>query len=138
MSSSEPSVELTRSVLTRYFESDHADATMMSEDVVFTIMASGEEHRGRKAVLGLLDYFYRQAFTATAEPHVMIFDESHGTFEGTFVGRHTGPFMGIAPTGRDVRVPLCVVYDVADGEITAGRVYFEIPALMAQLGQAPG
>lgn len=86
----------------------------------------------------MLHYFYKQAFTASAEPDLTIADAAHATFEGTFVGRHTGDFMGIAPTNKDVRVPLCVVYDVADGEITAGRVYFEIPALMAQLGESSG
>jgi len=138
MNAPEQSVEATRSVLTRYFDSDHADASMMADDVVFTIMASGEEHRGREAVLAVLDYFYRQAFTAHAEARVTLFDAAHATFEGAFVGRHIGEFMGIAATGKDVRVPLCVVYDVDDGKITAARVYFEVPALLAQLGQSPG
>lgn len=58
-------------------------------------------------------------------------------WEGDFVGKHTGEFMGIPATNKDVRVPLCVVYDVADGRITEGRVYFEAPALLAQLGVTP-
>lgn len=46
--------------------------------------------------------------------------------------------MGMAATGKEVRVPLCVVYDLRDGRIAAGRVYFEVPALLAQPGQDPG
>ena len=67
----------------------------------------------------------------------MLLDGDHTTWEGTFVGRHTGDFMGIPPTGKDVRVPLCVTYDLRDGRIAAGRIYFEVPALLAQLGVAP-
>ncbi|SOC52299.1 ester cyclase [Ornithinimicrobium cerasi] len=134
MNGQEQSVELTRSVMGGYFESEHSDVGVMADDVVFTVMATGDEHRGPEAVQGMLDYFYRVAFTATAEPQVTVFDAEHATWEGSFVGRHTGDFMGIAPTGMDVRVPLCVVYDLRDGKITAGRVYFEVPALMAQLG----
>lgn len=138
MSNQQQSVERTRSVMNGYFDSDHSDVDMMADDVVFTVMATGEEYRGPQAVLGMLDYFYRVAFTATAEPRVTVFDEEHATWEGHFVGQHTGDFMGIAPTGKDVRVPLCVVYDLRDGRIAAGRVYFEVPALMAQLGVQGG
>lgn len=137
MNHQQPTVELTRTVMTRYFESEHSGVEDLADDVVFTVMATGEEHHGKDAVHGMLDYFYRGAFTATAEPTLTVFDEEHATWEGWFVGRHTGDFMGIPATGRDVRVPLCVVYDVRDGKIAAGRVYFEVPALMAQLGLPP-
>ena len=138
MQKQEQSAEATRMVMSRYFESEHSDVSGMADDVVFTVMATGDEYRGPEAVLGMLDYFYRQAFTATAEARVTLFDDRHATWEGMFVGRHTGDFMGIAATGKDVQVPLSVVYDVADGMISAGRVYFEVPALLAQLGVQPG
>jgi len=38
---------------------------MMAEDVVFTHMATGDEHRGPAAVRGMLDYMYHQAFDAS-------------------------------------------------------------------------
>jgi predicted ester cyclase len=56
--------------------------------------------------------------------------------EGLFIGKHIGEFAGIAATGREVRVPICVVYDLADGKIRRGRVYLEMPVLMKQLGAA--
>jgi predicted ester cyclase len=124
--------------MSRYFESEHTDVSDMADDVVFTVMATGDEHPGPEGVRGMLDYFYRQAFTATAEPRVTVLGDDHATWEGTFVGRHTGDFMGMAATGKEGRVPLCVVYDLRDGRIAAGRVYFEVPALLAQLGQDPG
>lgn len=138
MAGQKQSADVTRAVMTRYFESEHTDVSDMADDVTFTVMASGEQHSGPDAVLGMLDYFYRLAFSATAEPRLILFEEEHATWEGWFVGQHTGDFMGIAPTGTDVRVPLCVIYDLRDGEITEGRIYFEVPALMAQLGQQPG
>jgi predicted ester cyclase len=53
------------------------------------------------------------------------------------VGTHVGAFAGIEATGRQVRVPLCVVYDLEEGRIVRGRVYLEIPVLMKQLGAVP-
>ncbi len=54
--------------------------------------------------------------------------------EGDFVGKHIGEFAGIPATGKDVCVPLCVVYDLVNDQIKQGRVYFEMPALLQQLG----
>lgn len=130
------SVESTRETMTRYFNAGHGDVSMMKEDVVFTIMATGQEHRGREGVIGMLTYFYHIAFDATATTRVALFGEHNAMVEGDFVGKHIGEFAGIPATGKEVRVPLCVVYDLEDDLITRGRVYFEMPALLQQLGLA--
>lgn len=64
MNDQNPSKHLTRAVMSRYFESEHSDVSDMAEDVVFTVMATGEEHCGPEAVLDMLYDFYRLAFTA--------------------------------------------------------------------------
>ena len=127
------SIESTRAVMTRYFESGHSDVSMMAADVRFTIMATGQEHRGPDGVLKMLHYFYQVAFEATAETTLVLFGESNAMVEGTFVGKHIGEFAGVPATGKQVRVPLCVVYDLKSDHIAHGRIYFEMPVLMAQL-----
>ena len=128
------SIESTRETMLRYFNAEHGDVSMMAEDVVFTIMATRQEHHGRDAVLGMLNYFYHIAFDATATTRVTLFGENNAMVEGNFVGKHIGEFAGIPATGKDVRVPLCVVYDLENDQIKQGRVYFEMPALLQQLG----
>lgn len=132
------SIERTREVMDRYWDSGHQDLSMMAENVVFTHMATGDEHRGVDAVRRMLDYVYHVAFDATAETRARIYGERHAVIEGTFTGRHIGEFAGIPATGRTVRVPLCVVYDLEDGRITQGRVYMEMPVLLKQLGAEAG
>jgi steroid delta-isomerase-like uncharacterized protein len=107
---------------------------MLADDVVFTVMATGQKHETPEGVQAMLNYFYQIAFEATAEPRTEIYGESNAMLEATFVGKHIGEFAGIPATGKSVRVPLCVVYDIKDDQIQAGRVYFEMPVLMAQLG----
>jgi predicted ester cyclase len=51
-----------------------------------------------------------------------------------FRRKHIGEFAGIPATGMDLRVPLCVVYDLEHDQVKRGRVYFEMPALLQQLG----
>ena len=126
----------TQEVMSRYWDSDHRDVSMMAEDVVFTHMATGQEHRGPAGILAMLDYMYRQAFEATAEIHTRLCGENQAVLEATFVGKHIGDFAGIPATGRSVRVPLCVVYDLEGDRIKRARVYLEMPVLMRQLGEA--
>ena len=130
------SIERTREVMSRYWDSDHTDLSVMADDVVFTHMASGDEHRGLEAVRGMLDYMYRQAFDARAEFRSRICTADQAVVEGEFVGRHIGEFAGIPPTGRSVRVPLCVVYDLESDRIKRARVYIEMPVLLRQLAGA--
>ncbi len=126
-------VERTREVMTKYLDSQHSDLSMMAQDVVFTNMATGEEHRGVEGVRRMLDHVYHEAFDAKAETRNRIYAEDRAVLEGEFVGTHIGTFAGIPATGRKVRVPLCVVYDLADGKISRGRVYMQVPVLLRQL-----
>ncbi len=56
-----------------------------------------------------------------------------------FVGRgtHKGDLMGIAPTGRQMSIPVCNVIEVRDGKIVAEREYMDMFHMMQQLGVAP-
>lgn len=130
------SVESTREVVSRYVNSNHSDLSMMAPDVVFTNMATGDEHRGVEALAGMLHYIYHVAFDARAETKNMIFADGNAVLEGDFVGKHIGEFAGVPASGKVVRVPLCVVYDLEGDRIKRGRVYFEVPAFLKQIGLA--
>lgn len=132
------SIERTQEAMTRYLDSEHNDLSMMADDVVFTNMATGEEHQGVEGVRRMLEYVYHTAFDAAAETRNRIFGEHQAVLEADFVGTHIGTFAGIPATRRKVRVPLCVVYDLEEGKIKRGRVYLEMPVLLRQLGVDPG
>ena len=131
-------VERTRQAMDRYWDSAHRDLSMMADDVVFTTMATGDEHRGPEGVRRMLDYVYHVAFDAHAEIVSRIYAERQAVIEGFLVGTHIGEFAGIPATGRAVRVPLCVVYDLEGDKIVRGRVYLETPVLLKQLGVETG
>ena|SRR5688572_15791663 len=128
------SIDRTRDVMGRYAAGEHGDISVLADDVVFRIMATGDEHRTPQGVKAMLDWFYHVAFDATAELRNMVVGEGIAVLEADFVGRHVGEFAGVPATNKDVRVPLAVVYDVRDDKITEGRVYFETPAFLAQVG----
>ena len=49
------------------------------------------------------------------------------------MGTHSGEFGGLAATGRAVRVPYSVVYDLRGDRISALRIYFPMSLLMEQM-----
>jgi steroid delta-isomerase-like uncharacterized protein len=128
------SVETTKKIMSKYIESNHSDLSMMASDVVFTNMATGDKNNGPEEVKQMLNFIYHTAFDAHAETKNLIVTEANAVFEAEFVGKHIGEFAGVPPTSKSVRVPLCVVYDIESDKIKRARVYFEIPALMVQLG----
>ncbi|MDX1663650.1 MAG: ester cyclase [Candidatus Promineifilaceae bacterium] len=128
------SVASTRKVMKQYWDSQHTDTSMMADDVVFTMMANGDETRGPEAVQQMLNHFYHVAFDAEAETTNEIIGDGKAMVEGYVVGEHIGEFAGIPATGNRIRVPICVVYDVEDAQITQARVYLQMPVLLAQLG----
>lgn len=128
------SAESTRAVMEKYASSEHSDVSMMADDVVFKIMATGDEHTTPQGVLNMLNYFYHVAFDATAELKSLVIGDGQAAIEGIFVGKHTGEFAGIPATGNMVRVPLLIFYDLEQDQIKRGRVYMDMMTLMAQLG----
>ena len=127
------SIDETRAVMDRYLRSNHSDLEVMAPDVVFTVMATGQEFRGPAGVAAMLDFFYNRAFQASAEDERLVVGEGHAVGEWQFIGRHIGEFAGVPATNKQVRVPLAVAYDLADGRVTQARVYFETPAFLAQV-----
>lgn len=53
---------------------------------------------------------------------------------GHIEATHSGPFMGIAPTGRRVRIPYMDFWLVVDGRIKDNPVSVDFAAVLAQLG----
>lgn len=54
---------------------------------------------------------------------------------GHIEATHSGPFMGIAPTGRRVRIPYMDFWRVEDGRIADNPVFVDFAAVLAQLGR---
>jgi predicted ester cyclase len=56
---------------------------------------------------------------------------------GHIMGTHSGPFMGIAPTGQRVRIPYMDFWRVAEGRIAENWVSVDFALVLRQLGRDP-
>lgn len=128
------SVENSRKVINGYFEAGPNIAPFLAEDVVYKLMGSGEEAHGAEAVAEMQRHFYNVAFTARARRTNLLVGENGAVLEARVVGTHTGEYAGVPATGKEIDVPLCVVYEIDGRYITRARVYFELPVFLAQVG----
>jgi ketosteroid isomerase-like protein len=109
-----------------------------TDDVLWTTMETGEQIRGRNAVRDYIVALHTVVFDARPVVRGVAVSGDVALLEADFVGRHIGEMGGIAATGRDVKLPYCVVYDIQGERIAALRAYVPVGALMQQVtGKAP-
>lgn len=104
-----------------------------TEDVVATVEGTAQRADGREAAGQLIRYMHEGAFDARVELKNLLTDDGKAAIEADFVGTHIAEFAGIQPTGRAVRVPYSVVYDLRDDLISALRIYMPMGLLIEQL-----
>ena len=100
-------------------------ADFFTEDVTLDMVGAAQSAQGRAQVEGFIRFAHEQAFDGRPEVKSLTVDSdgSRAAVEFDFVGRHTGEFAGITATGRVVRIPYSVHYDLTNGGISALRVY---------------
>jgi hypothetical protein len=67
----------------------------------------------------------------------VLYGDGEAMLEADFIATHVGAFEGVPASLRPVRVPYSVAYALADGRITALRIYFPFPLLMQQITSVP-
>ena len=115
MATSVSQTQTTAQTMNAYAEEllRHGDfAQYFTDDVVCTVEGTDQTYHGREAVRQWID-----AAHSLGEVRVrnMFVGEGHATIEADFVRTDT------------VSVPYSVIYELADGQITALRLYFTGP-----------
>lgn len=108
-----------------------------ADDLVVTMTGAPGEITGPAAAKAAIDALHHEQFDAKPELTTLVVGEGTAAAELNFVGAHTGEFAGIAATGKAVAVPYSVFYELADGKITALRIYALAEGLVQQLQAAP-
>ena len=100
-------------------------ADFFTDDVTLDMIGAGQSAEGRAQVEDFIRFAHEQAFDGTLQVRSLTLDldGSRAALEADFVGRHTGEFAGIPATGRAVRIPYSVHYDLEQDRISALRIY---------------
>jgi steroid delta-isomerase-like uncharacterized protein len=67
----------------------------------------------------------------------MLADKDEVAVRFTMRATHTGDYMGIPATGKQVAVPGIIIYRVADGKIVEHWMQFDAMSMLQQLGVRP-
>jgi predicted ester cyclase len=108
-------------------------ARFFAPDVRCSIEGTDQAATGPAEAEQMIRFMHEQAFDARPELKTLVVEGNHAAIEADFVGVHTGDFAGVPATGRSVRVPYAVVYDLEGETIKALRLYMPMQALVAQL-----
>jgi steroid delta-isomerase-like uncharacterized protein len=105
-----------------------------ADDVDVEIQWSDQHMRGAEATEQAIRYLHEVAFDADIQVRTVLASEDCAAIEAVFVGTHIAEFAGVPATGREVRVPYSVFYDIGGGSIRALRIYLPMSEVMAQIG----
>ena len=111
----------------------------MTNDFVYEEMGTGRKLTGADATLEAYKG-WAQAFPDSAGTYraTHVADDGTVVLEVTWSGTHRGPLQTpdgpIAPTGKRIEIPACMVVEVAGEKAKAQRHYFDMVTLLRQLG----
>jgi predicted ester cyclase len=129
-------IEAARTTMTSYLEALIARgdfAQYLTSDVTFQMMWTDQEAHSREAVEGMIRYFHSEAFDARPELKCLLVDGERAAVEIDFVARHIAEFAGRPATGKHVRMPYTVIYDLEGDRIKALRIYMSMDELLRQI-----
>jgi steroid delta-isomerase-like uncharacterized protein len=102
----------------------------------YELIATGTVYDGDEEVMG----YYTSSRTAFPdqrnEIHSIRQSDDAVIVEFDLLGTHSGPFLGLPPTGKEFRCRMCAFFIFEDGtdRIEVERVYFDSGTILAQLG----
>src|SRR4029450_6582333 len=105
----------------------------LSDDVTMAFMGTNRIVTGREHVTQTIKFFHEIAFSRAITVKSVVCGDGEAILEAEFVGTHIGEFEGIAPSLKPVRVPYSVAYSLANGKVTAWRLYFPMELLIRRV-----
>lgn len=119
---------------TKSGEVHEATLETLHPECVFEDIPLARAFHGRQGA----EQYYRlwwDAFAVEVEGSVVHWTaDGHLIAEAQYVGRHIGPFLGLAPTGRAITLPFAVFVGFRDGLMAGERFYYDLNTLLRQLG----
>ncbi len=137
-STAERNAELVRYVFEELINRENSAVIdeVYGENLIVHDPFSGVTH-GREALKQLLAVFDTAFPHHRVEIHHIAADDEYVSILHTHVATHTGPIMGMPPTGRSIRVEGIEMMRVVDGKIVEFWRHDDDAGMMMQLGMIP-
>ncbi len=133
------SVEENKEVVRRYVEATgdvDRQAAMLSPDVLDHDIPPAYP-RGVEGYRQFASLYFGAFSDIRVTLHELVAEGDTVVFHASARGRHTGAFMGIPPTGREVTFTEIAINRVAGGKIVEHRGVTDLLGVLQQLGAIP-
>lgn len=112
----------------------HALTLDHSEDGVVESPLAGGTCQGREAIEKLYATYFRAFTDLKLEKRDLLIDGNRVALFAHTSGTDHGGFMGMAPTGRAVKISIVFLYDLRDGLIVSERRIYDFTGVLIQVG----
>lgn len=100
------------------------------------VYETGAPHRGREVFKQRLGAYF-SAFDIDSRTEFVVAEGDRVAIRDVMRFKHTGSFMGVAPTGKEGTITTNDIYRIANGKIVEQWVEGNMPGLLQQLGILP-
>ncbi len=100
------------------------------------VYETGTPHQGREVFKQRLGAYF-SAFDIESKTDLLVAEGDMVAIRDVMRFKHTGPFLGVAPTGKEATITTNDIYRIVDGKIVEQWVEGNMPALLQQLGILP-
>ena len=115
-------------------------AAVVHEEFEFLDVGGGEAVHSRDEWRAFCGVFVTAFPDLTQDVRLLVDAGEYAFAEVVARGTHAGPLATpggeVAPTGRSIEIPFCVVVQARDGLLVDGREYYDAATLLRQLGLA--
>lgn len=134
-----------RLIRSHYEAVNHGDidagAMLVDRNFEWTNVPLNLKKRGQSGYREFLDLWLKALPDANVDIKSIQANDDWVVVEFTGKGTNSGPFNGpegpIMPTNKHIEVQFCELFQVKNGKIIRGKLYFDAASLMRQLGVAP-
>ena len=106
----------------------------LCDDPIYKIMATSATFKGRDQVAQFYAGLFEGVPDATFELINAFVGEEGVVEESILRGAQRGTLFGIPATGREIALPMTIVFPILNGRIMGERLYFDLATLARQLG----
>ena len=109
----------------------------LADNVVLIEQAQNRVFYGREVVASIFHAFFAQGFSeVSVEVQSIVVNEDKCVMEFILHGVHTGHFMSIVPTHRQIDMPMVLICEIQQQELYQATLYYDAGTLLRQLGLA--
>ncbi|HEU0295393.1 MAG TPA: ester cyclase [Anaerolineales bacterium] len=130
-------LETNKALIRKWIDAWIVNDLVVLDEIFAQDYRVNETRIGVEGVKQAVQFLHSVFSDISAELHEMIAEEDKVVIRWTIRGRHTGNFMGVLPTGKELELTGINIYQIVDHKIIANREQTNISEVIQKLKANP-